>query len=304
VNIGFLGKKSDDEIAGLAAASGCALAVVNTRAHARRLFEAVQSDAKYHLSTLMTPAHRAEVVGAVRSALRAEKPCILVSTQIVECGVDLDFAAVFRSITGVDSIVQAAGRCNREGKRGVSDVYVFEPEDKCNDKESRLKQEFMRKILKTCRDLSDIDATERYFAEYYQYYGRDSDKMEIGQMFEMPVKNGKCRLDFRFAECAEKFSYIEPEPKADIIVPDGGAAAELAERARRFAQTGGKYGGLLRKLQPHTVSVYAYEADKLSGAGAAERIAAGVYILTDLSYYKNDVGLDVPNLGEAQFCNC
>lgn len=113
------------------------LCVVNTKKAARVLFRSLtaQSGGAYHLSTAMTPDHRAEVLGEVRGRLSRGEPCCVVSTQLVEAGVDIDFPVVFRELTGIDSIVQAAGRCNREGRLGAHGgrVVVFECEEFVED---------------------------------------------------------------------------------------------------------------------------------------------------------------------------
>jgi len=127
-------------------ASACdsqALVVVNTRADAQSLFEALAAKLKentahlLHLSALMCPAHRKAVLGqpkdpepgTVRRALADNQPCIVVSTQVIEAGVDVDFPLLYRALAGLDSIAQAAGRCNREGRRERGDVHLFDPQD-------------------------------------------------------------------------------------------------------------------------------------------------------------------------------
>ena len=116
--------------------NGQGLVVVNTRRQARKLFDELRKseshgDAVFHLSTWMTPAHRVEVLGEVRRRLDSEQPSFLVSTQCIEAGVDVDFPAVWRAFGPYDAIVQAAGRCNRNGrlKPEEAQVHVFRTED-------------------------------------------------------------------------------------------------------------------------------------------------------------------------------
>ena len=114
------------------AASTQVLCVVNLKRHARELVDVLragETDAVFHLSTGMCPAHRQACLAEVRRCLDAGKPCRLISTQCIEAGVDVDFPRVYRAFAPLEAIAQAAGRCNRNGKRGISDVYVFCPDD-------------------------------------------------------------------------------------------------------------------------------------------------------------------------------
>ena len=103
---------------------GQVLCVVNTRAAAQEIFQRLTGEGNFHLSTLMYPAHRRAVLDEVRRRLREGLPCRVVSTSLIEAGVDVDFPAVYRELSGLDSILQAAGRCNREGKRPPEDSIV------------------------------------------------------------------------------------------------------------------------------------------------------------------------------------
>ena len=111
---------------------GQALCIVNLKRHAQSLFDLLrqrQADGILHLSTLMCPGHREAVLKEIRARLAGDLPCLLVATQCVEAGVDLDFPMALRSFGPLDSIAQAAGRCNRNGNRESGDVWVFHPDD-------------------------------------------------------------------------------------------------------------------------------------------------------------------------------
>ena len=121
------GQLSNEELAARLTETEQALCIVNTRKRAREVFQLLPEEGRFHLSTLMTPQDRKRVLDAVRERLKERKPCRVVSTSLVEAGVDVDFPAVWREVAGLDSILQAAGRCNREGKRPAAEsiVHIF-----------------------------------------------------------------------------------------------------------------------------------------------------------------------------------
>ena len=103
------------------------MCIVNTKKQAQQLFLMLRGQDVFHLSTYMTPAHRKAVLDEIRERLETDKRCLVISTSLIEAGVDVDFPVVYRAKAGLDSMVQAAGRCNREGKREICPVYIFDP---------------------------------------------------------------------------------------------------------------------------------------------------------------------------------
>lgn len=128
VQIHHLGKLSDLELSQKINDSPQVLCIVNTRKHAKSLFNMISDEGRFHLSTLMCPAHRKQTIEEIREHLKAGQPCRVVSTQIMEAGIDVDFPIGYRALSGLDSIIQAAGRVNREGKAASGNLYVFEPD--------------------------------------------------------------------------------------------------------------------------------------------------------------------------------
>lgn len=128
--VNTIGKKTDAEIAGLIDGEKQALCITSTKLQARSVFNLSKTETGiFHLSTNMYPEHRRQVLDQVKTRLKGKKRCLVVSTSLVEAGVDLDFPVVFRAAAGLDSIAQAAGRCNREGKmEGLGQVFIYEPE--------------------------------------------------------------------------------------------------------------------------------------------------------------------------------
>ncbi|MCB1317092.1 MAG: CRISPR-associated helicase Cas3', partial [Leptospiraceae bacterium] len=187
------------------------LTIVNTRADAYRLASLIPGC--LHLSTFMCPAHRLNVFNEIRALLNKKKPIRVVSTQLVEAGVDLDFPVVYRALAGLDSLAQAAGRCNREGKLDRGDVFVFVPPGKLPAGHLRQSQEIGRKLLAANR--SDPFAPEHFRSYFRQLFWTKGDagldKYEI---------TGKSR-ELQFKKIADVFRFIE-ENQTPVVVPYGG----------------------------------------------------------------------------------
>jgi CRISPR-associated endonuclease/helicase Cas3 len=214
----------------------------------------------------MCPAHRSEVIAEVRSLLAGEKPCRVVSTQLVEAGVDVDFPVVFRALCGLDSIVQAAGRCNREGRLRRGDVFVFRAPTKPPPGVLRAGLEATEALLRESEgelDPEDPATMERYFRYLY---------------FTQPLDNAGIQMErehFNFVETGRKFQVIEDEFTATIVVPYGDSEARLQE-----VRAHGATRDDLRALQRFSISVYPDTLARLEAAGAIEEIVPGVYALS------------------------
>lgn len=213
-----------DEIADEIAARPCVLAVVNTRKHARKLFAALPSDGiKLHLSANMCATHRSEVIALVRRYLalyRAgslHKPLWLVSTQLIEAGVDLDFPCVYRAMAGLDSIAQAAGRCNREGKLSFGEVVVFRAEEGAPNGSLKQGQDITEEMLKA--GLLDDPLSPSAFAEYFRRFNGkgDVDKHDIARLLTAESSNEN-PLVIKLRTAAERFRLIDNQGVA-LIVP-------------------------------------------------------------------------------------
>ncbi len=244
-----------------------ALTIVNTKRHAMELLDALDDPHALHLSTLLCHAHRSEVLHEIRQRLTSGVPCRVVSTQVVEAGVDLDFPRVFRAEAPLDSIIQAAGRCNREGRRQLGRVVVFRPP---NDASPPGVYRSGRDLARVVRGLPGFDpndpgAIEQYF-EWLFGMAVDPDRHGIQQRRE--------HLDY--PEVAKRFRMIEddacnvivdyPEhdvPKIDRLV------GQLRGRERPARD-------ILRDLQPHMVSLYQREYEQRRKAQILEEVMPGV----------------------------
>lgn len=239
------------------------LAVVNTKRHAAELLDALDDADALHLSTRLCGAHRRLVLEEVRRRLSEAEPCRLVSTQVVEAGVDLDFATVFRAEAPLDAIIQAAGRCNREGTRERGRVVVFRPPDDASPPG----------VYRTGRDIARV---------VRQYPGFDpSDPEAVRQYFRFlfgssvdpdqhRIQHSRDQLDF--PAVADKFRMI-PEETCGVVVRFPESAIRdidrLVEQLRRRER---RPRELLRSLQPHTVVLLRREYDRLRTVGLVEEI--------------------------------
>ena len=152
------------------------LCILNSRKRVQRVCDSIDSRGTYHLSTLMYPKHRKEILKEIRSRLSSGEPCRLISTSLVEAGVDFDFPAVYRELAGIDSVIQAAGRCNREGKRDpeecMTQVFTLEEEEDIHiPRELKLPISVAGQIAQKYEDISSPEAIGEYFTRLYRYKG-------------------------------------------------------------------------------------------------------------------------------------
>lgn len=275
---------SDEELADRLNECGQVLCIVNTRKHARLLYERLPDrEGCHHLSALMCPAHRTEVLDRIKAALAKGDPCRVISTQLVEAGVDIDFPVVFRSISGVDSIAQAAGRCNREGKlMGNGQVFVFTPEAGLPPGYFRQAAETAEAVLRHHDDPLSLEAVHAYFEQLYWLKGAALDQHQILADLAEGAKIG----NFPFRVVAEKFKIIE-EGMVTIIIPWNGKAERIIEELRYSVFP----AAAARKAQRFTIQVYPEILYALLNAGSVERLHEQYNVLINRDLYREDLGL-------------
>lgn len=275
---------SDEELANKLNRYRQVLCVVNTRKHARLLYERLPDrEGCLHLSALMCPAHRTEILDRIRAALAKGDPCRVISTQLVEAGVDIDFPVVFRSIAGLDSIAQAAGRCNREGKMGQSgQVFIFTPEGGLPPGHLRQTAETAEAVLRHHEDPLSLGATHDYFRELYWLRGAALDQHQILADLSEGAKAG----DFPFRVVATKFKIIE-EGMEPIIIPWNSEAERIVDELRYSAFP----AAAARKAQRFTIQVYPQVLYELLNAGSVERLHEQYNVLINRDLYREDLGL-------------
>jgi CRISPR-associated helicase Cas3/CRISPR-associated endonuclease Cas3-HD len=275
-----------------------ALCIVNTRAHARQLFQLVgQADGHYHLSAAMCPKHRTTCLDEIRYRLKSGMRCRVVSTQLIEAGVDVDFPVVMRAVAGIDSIAQAAGRCNREGKLKSGEVLVFTPAGGHGMSHVWFQRtaSIAASILEEADDPLSLDAVRRYFRDLYFYEaGADSaclrsSGLDVHRIMER-MEIGASALDFPFRDIADLFKIIGDDT-VGVVVPYDDACLKAIDRIRVMGVTRDR----VWRLQPYTVSVRPWEYRCLQKSGLIEDVG-GILVLSDMNAYDIEAyGLAVPS---------
>ena len=292
VEVRQLGKQTDEQQSSLLVRERNALCIVNTRKHAARLYDGILADSDrtecFHLSTWMCGEHRRAVLKTVRHRLAAGLPCRLVSTQLVEAGVDLDFPTVYRAETGFDSIAQAAGRCNREGKLPIGYTYVFEAEERPPAGLLLTAADTARELRSLYPDPLDPAAVEAYFKHFYWMKRSEWDKH--GVMKTVNVDHHRTRLLFQFRKMADAFRMIRDE-QLPVLVPysenpdaDNPVWSKLAANRVPYLPQ--------REMQPYLVSVRKRAVDQMQERGFVAEHESGVWILHNRSLYGREKGLN------------
>ena len=298
------GKISDAELLESVADHSSALVVVNTRRHARELFEAARARFSkrpvFHLSAQMCPQHRAEILSFVKELLRSGKPCLLVSTQLIEAGVDIDFPCVFREMAGADSLAQSAGRCNREGRLPEPGrVFFFESSENHSPPGflamAAAKGGEVLALQESADDLLSPNLVTRYFELLYRFYFNDKQGLDRLSVLSdlIPPSTPKCRDDFlvyKFRTLGEQFHLIS-EPSISVFVPYGEEGRQLCEELRRTYATG-EQRKLARKLQRYSVGLHGPKPLDENGNPLAELVHDTWWVLTNPEqYYDKDFGI-------------
>jgi CRISPR-associated endonuclease/helicase Cas3 len=274
------------------------LAIVNTRNDAAELVTALDvasGEPTLHLSAAMCGQHRADVIAEIRGRLavrrcgRDGRPLRVVSTQLVEAGVDIDFPVVYRALSGLDSIAQAAGRCNREGQLAeLGHVVVFVRDVPRLLGAIRAGVQASRSVLARERPAElEPGLFERYFSLYYDGFA-SRDRHGIVELLR---NNGD--LAFEFRKAASQFRLVDDAEQCSIVVPyhspapDARPAGPLIERLRR----GEADRWLLRALQRYVVTARRRQVQSWQEHGDVQELLPGLFLLIDESRYDRRRGL-------------
>ncbi|MDD1772303.1 MAG: CRISPR-associated helicase Cas3' [Methanomassiliicoccales archaeon] len=289
-----LGMKSNQDIAGMIREHEKVMCIVNTRSHARDLCNDLRDEDVYHLSANMYPAHRKKVIDEIRSALKGEGKCRVISTQLIEAGVDIDFPVVIRAMAGLDSITQAAGRCNREGVLEKGRLFIFKPQRDYHPPHSIKRSIDVTEMALRSIEGLDHPLSNRAMDEYYSIlYGNRNRtgyvELDLGNHLAiMPTFEKNYRtMDFDFETISERFKFIHDYEKTIIV--------ECEESSNTIEQlrSSERRRDLFRKLQQFTVSVPQKVYNDLMKNGSIETMDEGVDILIDENAYSDRFGVVV-----------
>ena len=312
---------SDEEIAKLAFDEfiklGSCLVIVNTKAWAQQLYKTLQTvhevdkGSLFQLSTSLCPAHRKSILAKVKQRLEKNLPVLCVSTQLIEAGVDIDFASVIRFLAGLDSIAQAAGRCNRNGLRETATVHVVNPAEEKIDllKDIKIGRDKSLRVFDEGYDNFLAPDTMQQYFKYYFYeraddmsypvpsnlLGRDDNLLNLlsSNTRNIGRSNNTLLLQHSFMTAGKAFKAID-SPTQAVIVPYGEEGkhliAELGRVAKEFDVKTYRY--LLKQAQKYSVNVFPNAWKRLQEENAVYEIqpGEGIYRL-DERYYSNEFGL-------------
>ncbi len=312
---------SETEIAELALSEyrtkGSCLIIVNTKAWAQLLYsfcaQHLDQECVFHLSTSLCPAHRKEILEQVKARLENELPVLCVSTQLIEAGVDVDFATVIRFLAGLDSVAQAAGRCNRNGKQTTATVHVVNPaiesiEVLTDIKEGRDKA--LRVLSeRNMEELLSPESMELYFSYYFYQRagemdypvnapeaGRDDSLLNLLSDNRNNIDRTQgLRLRQSFKTAGKIFKAIDA-PTESVIVPFGEGAMIIAELCAE--QEPAKVRQLLKKAQQFSVNVFPNIWRKLIDEDAVVPVRSGEFYYLDERYYSVEFGLSVESVSD------
>lgn len=293
-----LGVQSDEQLVAHLRRHTQVLMIVNNRRHARELFDSIaKEEGAYHLTTSMCAEHRSKKLNEIRQRLKDGLACRLVATSLIEAGVDVDFPTVYRAEAGLDSIAQAAGRCNREGRRLLADsqVFVFQSPDWKTPPELVQLVAPMRSILRNHEgDVLAPEALKSYFQQVYYAKGADLDHHQI--LNKIRITEG---CDFPFQDIARDFRMIESN-MLPIIVPFDNVANENLELLRHLPENM-SVGKIAQKLQRYVVQVPERAFVQLLKLGAVaviapEKLGNQFYELVAQSLYSPIAGLNYSDL--------
>ncbi|WP_335870282.1 CRISPR-associated helicase Cas3' [Bacillus sp. 2205SS5-2] len=294
------------------------LCILNTKTVVRKLYEKLKEEnlsaSLYHLSTSMCAAHRIQILAEVRSKLSTGEKVICLSTQLIEAGVDVSFGSVIRSLAGLDSIAQAAGRCNRHGEKKTGNVYIIKhrEENLQHLKSIKVGAEITAKIILdrqggSLDDLLSQKTMKYYFQSYYHEMKGDLDyfipKLET-DMTSLLNENGVYANSFEHATgkpfplilrsslktAANHFEVID-SPASSVIVPYGDGEDIIADLNENLSIE--IFSEVMKKAQQYTIGVYAHELNQLSKNGDIISLRDGQFLILRENAYDLHYGLNV-----------
>jgi len=309
------------------------LVILNTKSVVKELYQKIKEQGLgipvYHLSTSMCAAHRNEILEKVKDCLKYGKQVICISTQLIEAGVDISFDCVIRSLAGLDSIAQAAGRCNRHGEHSKREVYIINHHEENLDhlKEIRVGKRIVNKFLIDLQQnpsahggyLLSRQAMMRYFQEFYTEFDSDLDypisrlgSKNMIDLLSAYKKNNSYFHDYcsekkerlplfltNSYRTAAKYFQVISNQTSSVLVPYGAGKDIIAElNGDRSIED---ISILLNRVQQYSVGIYSYEKDALMKNGGLEAVWDGKMLVLREGAYSIEYGLDSGNSSPLEF---
>lgn len=277
--------RSYDEVVEMLSRHKRVLCIANTRRDAKEIYEHLpQEGITLHLSKMMCPVHISETIEKIKTALKDDTNEIIrvVSTQLIEAGVDIDFPVVYRQEAGLDSILQAAGRCNREGKNDICTTYVFSLAKEHNLPKGGIQDGNNARLSLDIS--SDWFAPETMNSYFQQLYCRidNFDKKDM-KHYLYDVKN------ISFASAAQEFRLIEDTGKTVIV-----CWKDSMELVQELIQNGPSYL-LMKKLSKYCVNIYQRDFETLCKMGIVSEKKEGIFVVDYAQQYDEHIGLRIDN---------
>lgn len=283
----YINELSDEGLVTMIEELDKVLIIVNTRNHAQNIYDRLdksEKDCLFHLSAKMCPEHRNVILSKIKHRLKSGEKCKVISTQLIECGVDISFPFVYRSLTGIDSIAQSAGRCNREGELDIGKVYVFKSTEAYGKSvmyQSRT-AECGRQVLERYEDPLSLESISKYFDLLYDMERDKLDSKNIMDNFDEKASN----LDFAFATTARDYKLIEEGES--LIIPYNNEACNLI-KGLKYSEFPNSF---MRKLQKYTINIHCNQLEKLQEEGGITIINDRFFVLsTKEGFYDENTGL-------------
>lgn len=291
------GKIEDDELAARISEHNQVLCILNSKNHTESIYSMLNNDdGNFCLTTHMYPEHRKKKLNEIRQRLKDNKTCRVISTSLIEAGVDVDFPTVYRAIAGIDSILQAGGRCNRENHNPASEsiVHIFDTDIVVDSQKVNVSA--AKTVLKKFgNDIDNPKAVSLYFETLYYYLNSSKDFSAFDR--KQIIKYSK---NFEFEKVSKAFKMIDNNTRSIYINTDESSDYITKLRKKEYSRE------LFQKLQRYSVNIYEYEFNKLYDNGAIETIDDSFYVLVKINsieFYNKDIGLIIPdsNIGQGLF---
>ena len=272
------------------------LCVLNRRRDVRACYEELKGEGVFHLSTYMTPRHIGRTIDEIRRRLAAGERCVVLSTSLIEVGVDVDFPVVYRELTGLDQIIQAGGRCNREGRRTREESLVRVFSTEVPSAQFAQVSTMTERIFETHGDVASPEAIRDYFTRLYRCDPAEvTDKLDKNNILGLICGRESGMRGLCYREVAERFRYIDSDRVQVLIPNEENRALCEALRAGKLTRRG------LRTLAGDFATLTRTDLEELRRAGVISENACGIPVLEDSGWYDDGCGLTIKETGEAMF---